>query len=120
MLCGWPTAVLEYPGRGRSLCSGAVWGICARGGHVAGDARGAARREAIMSGDEAVGKRATLPRVGVGVLVVDRERRVLLTLRRRAPEAGCWSLVGGKLDFMERLEECAMREAREEAGVEVE
>jgi ADP-ribose pyrophosphatase len=73
-----------------------------------------------MSGDEAVGKQSTVPRVGVGVLVVDRERRVLLTLRRRAPEAGCWSIVGGKLDFMERLEECAMREAREEAGVEVE
>ncbi|HSC45501.1 MAG TPA: NUDIX domain-containing protein [Candidatus Acidoferrum sp.] len=60
------------------------------------------------------------PRVGVGVMVVDDERRVLLTLRRRAPEAGCWSILGGKLDYLEKLSECAVREAREEAGVEVE
>lgn len=60
------------------------------------------------------------PRVGVGVLLCDANDRVLLTLRRRAPEAGCWSILGGKLEPFERLEECAVREAREEAGVEVE
>jgi len=60
-----------------------------------------------------------LPRVGVGVLLVDAQGRVLLTLRNRAPEAGCWSIVGGKLDFLETLEECAVREAREEVGLEV-
>jgi hypothetical protein len=37
------------------------------------------------------------PRVGVGVLVVDEHGRVLLTLRRRSPEAGCWSILGGRL-----------------------
>ena len=60
-----------------------------------------------------------VPRVGVGVLLVDELDRVLLTLRNRPPEAGCWSIVGGKLDFLETLEECAAREAREEVGVEV-
>jgi len=65
-------------------------------------------------------KGAIAPRVGVGVLLVDSQRRVLLTLRRRPPEAGCWSIVGGKVDFLEKLEECAIREAREEAGVDVE
>jgi ADP-ribose pyrophosphatase len=60
-----------------------------------------------------------IPRVGVGVLLVDELGRVLLTLRNRPPEAGCWSIVGGKLDFLETLEECAAREAREEVGVEV-
>jgi len=59
------------------------------------------------------------PRVGVGVLIVDETNRVLLTLRLRAPEAGCWSIVGGKLDYLEALESCAMREAREEVGVSV-
>src|SRR5882757_3780935 len=39
------------------------------------------------------------PRVGVGVLLVDEHGRVLLTLRKLAPEAGCWSIVGGKLDY---------------------
>jgi ADP-ribose pyrophosphatase len=60
-----------------------------------------------------------VPRVGVGVLLVDERNRVLLTLRIRPPEAGCWSIVGGKVDFLETLEECAAREAREEVGVEV-
>jgi 8-oxo-dGTP diphosphatase len=59
------------------------------------------------------------PRVGVGVLVVGADGRVLLTLRRRPPEAGCWSIVGGRVEMFERLEECAVREAREEAGVEI-
>ena len=59
------------------------------------------------------------PRVGVGVLLVDAQDRVLLTLRNRAPESGCWSIVGGKLDFLETLEACAVREAREEVGVVV-
>jgi 8-oxo-dGTP diphosphatase len=58
------------------------------------------------------------PRVGVGVLLVDHHR-VLLTLRKLAPEAGCWSILGGKLDFFEKLTDCAIREAREEAGVEI-
>jgi 8-oxo-dGTP diphosphatase len=44
------------------------------------------------------------PRVGVGVLLVDESGRLLLTLRRRPPEAGCWSIVGGKLDYFETLE----------------
>jgi len=62
---------------------------------------------------------SSVPRVGVGVLLVDELDRVLLTLRNRPPEAGCWSIVGGKLDFLETLEECAAREVREEVGVEV-
>jgi 8-oxo-dGTP diphosphatase len=53
------------------------------------------------------------PRAGVGVLLVDALGRVLLTLRKLPPEADCWSIVGGKLDFLEPLEECAIREARE-------
>jgi 8-oxo-dGTP diphosphatase len=57
------------------------------------------------------------PRAGVGVLLVDALGRVLLTLRKLPPEADCWSIVGGKLDFLEPLEECAIREAREEVGV---
>ncbi len=59
------------------------------------------------------------PRVGVGVLLVDEHGRVLLTLRKLAPEAGCWSIVGGKLDYLETLQECAVREAREEVGLDV-
>jgi 8-oxo-dGTP diphosphatase len=59
------------------------------------------------------------PRVGVGVLLLDKRGRVLLTLRRHPPEAGFWSIVGGKLDFLESLEDCAIREAREEVGLKI-
>ena len=59
------------------------------------------------------------PRVGVGVLLTDNHGRVLLTLRKLPPEAGCWSIVGGKVDFLETMEQCAIREAREEVGVEI-
>ena len=65
-------------------------------------------------------KHSSIPRVGVGVLLIDSQNRILLTLRKRPPEAGCWSIVGGKVDFLEPLEACAIREAREEAGVQVE
>ena len=59
------------------------------------------------------------PRVGVGVLLIDESGRLLLTLRRRPPEAGCWSIVGGKLDFLETLEQCAIRETLEEVGTAI-
>jgi 8-oxo-dGTP diphosphatase len=59
------------------------------------------------------------PRVGAGVLLVDERERVLLALRTVAPEAGCWSILGGKVDFLETVQDCAVREAYEEAGVRV-
>jgi 8-oxo-dGTP diphosphatase len=59
------------------------------------------------------------PRVGAGVLLVDDRERVLLTLRKGAPEAGCWSILGGKVDFLETVQDCAIREAYEEAGVRI-
>jgi len=59
------------------------------------------------------------PRVGVGVLIVDDRNRVLLALRGRPPEAGAWSIVGGRVEPFEKLAECAIREAREEVGVEI-
>ena len=59
------------------------------------------------------------PKVGVGVLLTDQEGRILLTLRKLPPEANHWSIVGGKLDYFEPLETCAIREAEEEVGVQI-
>jgi 8-oxo-dGTP diphosphatase len=59
------------------------------------------------------------PRVGVGVLLVDGYGRVLLTLRKFPPEAQCWSIVGGKVHFLETIEACAVREALEEVGLKI-
>ena len=53
------------------------------------------------------------------MLLVDEHGRVLLTLRKHPPEAGCWSIVGGKLDYLETLQARAVREACEEVGLHV-
>jgi 8-oxo-dGTP diphosphatase len=60
-----------------------------------------------------------LPRVGVGVLILDHRHRALLTLRKLPPEAGSWSIVGGKLEYLETLHDCALREALEEVGLAI-
>jgi ADP-ribose pyrophosphatase YjhB (NUDIX family) len=59
------------------------------------------------------------PRVRVGVLLIDEHGRVLLTLRKFPPEADCWSIIGGKVDFLETVEACAIREAFEEGGLKI-
>ncbi|MGC1904155.1 MAG: NUDIX domain-containing protein [Candidatus Acidiferrum sp.] len=59
------------------------------------------------------------PRVGAGVLLLDAYGRVLLTLRKLPPESHHWSILGGKVDFLETVQDCAIREAWEEAGVRI-
>ena len=58
------------------------------------------------------------PGVGCGAAIL-REGRILLVKRLKAPEAGHWSLPGGKVDFLERVEDAIRREIREEIGVEI-
>ncbi|WP_431026357.1 NUDIX hydrolase [Halomonas sp. H5] len=58
-------------------------------------------------------------RVGVAALVI-RDDRCLLVQRGREPNAGRWALPGGKLHWGEGLAEGALRELREETGVEAE
>lgn len=60
------------------------------------------------------------PRVGVGAMITDDQGRLLLVHRRREPEAGCWGLPGGKVDFGERVADTCAREIQEELGVEIE
>jgi len=52
-------------------------------------------------------------------LLVDQQGRALLTLREFPLEAGCWSIVRGKLDFLGALEDGTVREAFEEAGLKI-
>ena len=58
------------------------------------------------------------PRVGCGVAIL-RDRELLLIRRGRPPEAGCWSLPGGKVDLWERTDEAARREITEELGIKL-
>lgn len=64
-------------------------------------------------------KKNQYPRVGIAVIVV-KSGKVLVGKRREAYGQGTWAFPGGKLEFGESFEECAAREAKEEAGVEVE
>ncbi len=60
----------------------------------------------------------TAPRVGVGVIIT-KNQQVLLLRRRNVHGAGTWSTPGGHLDFGESPEQCAVREVKEETGLEI-
>ncbi len=60
------------------------------------------------------------PYLGVGAVVLDDERRVLLVLRGGIPMQGEWSLPGGVLETGETMIEGMKREILEETGLLVE
>lgn len=55
-------------------------------------------------------------RVGVGVFVLDKEGRVLLEQRK---DCGLWCFPGGMIEAGEEIKETAVREVREETGLDV-
>ncbi len=59
------------------------------------------------------------PVVGVGAVVLDRDR-VLLVRRAREPLKGVWSIPGGGLELGETLAEGLRREIREETALDIE
>jgi len=60
-----------------------------------------------------------LPLVGVGSIIIENER-VVLVKRAHPPIQGQWSIPGGVLEVGEMVREAAVREAREETGLIVE
>ena len=59
------------------------------------------------------------PGVGCGLVIQRADGRVLLCKRLKAPEAGFWNIVGGKVDLMETSDIAARREAEEESGLKI-
>jgi len=58
------------------------------------------------------------PNVGVGIIITHNDQ-VLLMKRKGLHGQGTWSTPGGHLDFGETPEQCAVREAKEEVGLDV-
>jgi ADP-ribose pyrophosphatase YjhB (NUDIX family) len=59
------------------------------------------------------------PKVAAGVLIKDKRNRILLMKRAHNPRKGYWSYPSGYVDFEEKVETAAIREVKEEVGVEV-
>ncbi|MBD2020962.1 NUDIX domain-containing protein [Leptolyngbya sp. FACHB-36] len=57
--------------------------------------------------------------VGVGAVIVEHDR-ILLLKRLKEPEAGCWSIQGGAVEFGETIENAIRREVKEELSVDCE
>jgi 8-oxo-dGTP diphosphatase len=58
--------------------------------------------------------------VGVGAVVLNDSREVLLILRKKEPEAGQWSIPGGAVEWFEKCSDAVKRECLEEVGLTVE
>jgi 8-oxo-dGTP diphosphatase len=58
------------------------------------------------------------PKVGVGVLVL-KDKKILMGLRKSKHGLGTWCPPGGHLEGGESWEECAIRETKEETGIEI-
>lgn len=64
-------------------------------------------------------QKSARPRVGAGIILI-RDGSVLLVRRGKPPREGEWSLPGGAQEAGETLHEAALRELREETGLEAE
>jgi len=60
--------------------------------------------------------------VGVGAFILNDRNEVLMLLRSKEckNESGKWMIPGGGVDFNEKLEDCIIRETKEEIGVDIE
>lgn len=60
-------------------------------------------------------------KISVLIFIRDKEGKFLMIERKKAPNKGCWSPVGGKLEMAtgESPFECACREAFEETGLKI-
>jgi len=56
--------------------------------------------------------------VGVGAVLINMNEEILLLLRKKSPEVGCWTIPGGTVEFGETIEDAILRELKEELGIE--
>lgn len=59
------------------------------------------------------------PQLGCGAAIFNDKGALLLVRRRNDPEADCWGLPGGKVEWLEMTEAAVVREIFEELGVNI-
>ena len=59
------------------------------------------------------------PKVAVGTIITDERGRIVLVRRAIEPGYGKWVFPGGFIDRGETVEDAAVREAREECGLDI-
>lgn len=62
----------------------------------------------------------TIPTTRVGVIVFSEDEKSLLLVRHRKGNRQYWIIPGGRLEYGETFHECAVRELKEETGLDVE
>jgi len=58
------------------------------------------------------------PKIGIGVIVL-KDKRILLGKRKNSHGDGSWSFPGGHLELWESFSDCALREVKEETGLDI-
>ena len=58
------------------------------------------------------------PKIGIGVIII-KDNKVLLGKRKSSHGKNSWAPPGGHLEFNEQIEECAIRETKEETNLEI-
>lgn len=58
-------------------------------------------------------------KVGVGLYIINDKKQVLLGLRKSPHGCGSWCSPGGHMEFGESNADAAVREAKEETGLEI-
>ncbi len=61
----------------------------------------------------------TIPTTRVGVIVFSEDEKSLLLVRHRKGNRQYWIIPGGRLEYGETFPECAVRELKEETGLDV-
>ncbi len=59
-------------------------------------------------------------KIGVGVIILNSDNKILLGLRRGSHGVNTWGLPGGHVDFGETLKEAVIRETHEETNLTLE
>jgi len=59
------------------------------------------------------------PKLGVGAVIWNKNREIVLIKRGKPPRLNEWSIPGGHVEWGETLREAITREVREETGLEV-